>query len=401
MKHMSRWVYALVGFVVLLFAGLVYAWSVLSAPIAAEFRAWTAAQLSLTFTLVMIMFCVGQIVCGIMGDEYTAKMKLISSALLFLAGFFITSRATSLIMLYLGFGVMCGLASGLSYHAIIGTVVRWFPDKPGFISGFLLMGFGLGSFVIGKLYQALTPSDIGAWRFSFAVMGIVISAVLFICSFFIAAPQAQASTSAKAAVCRNELDTRAMLRRADFWLYYFWAIMLSAAGLALISQAGSIVSEVKPDIPAATVATIVGLISVFNAIGRIFFGSAYDKFGRSLSMHGVNLLFILCAIVVILAIKSHSAALLIAGFIIGGLAYSGVTPTNAAFIRDYYGTKHYSMNFPMINTNLIFASFGSTLSAALFDATHSYNSSFILILALATLGILCSLGISIQDKKAK
>ena len=59
MKQLNRWVYAIVGVIVLLFAGLVYAWSVLSTPIAAEFTAWSKAQLSLTFTLVMILFCVG------------------------------------------------------------------------------------------------------------------------------------------------------------------------------------------------------------------------------------------------------------------------------------------------------------------------------------------------------
>ena len=56
MKQLNRWVYAIVGVIVLLFAGLVYAWSVLSTPIAAEFTAWSKAQLSLTFTLVLCGF---------------------------------------------------------------------------------------------------------------------------------------------------------------------------------------------------------------------------------------------------------------------------------------------------------------------------------------------------------
>ena len=65
MKQLNRWVYAIVGVIVLLFAGLVYAWSVLSTPIAAEFTSWTKAQLSLTFTIVMILFCIGSLLCGL------------------------------------------------------------------------------------------------------------------------------------------------------------------------------------------------------------------------------------------------------------------------------------------------------------------------------------------------
>ena len=114
MRHLNRWVYAIVGVIVLLFAGLVYAWSVLSAPIAAQFSAWTKAQLSLTFTLVMIFFCLGSLLCGLLVGKLSAKATIWGSAVLFLAGFLLASRAQSLIMLYLSFGLMCGLGSGLS-----------------------------------------------------------------------------------------------------------------------------------------------------------------------------------------------------------------------------------------------------------------------------------------------
>lgn len=73
MKQLNRWVYAIVGVIVLLFAGLVYAWSVLSTPIGAEFTGWTKAQLSLTFTLVMILFCIGSLLCGLLAGRLSAK----------------------------------------------------------------------------------------------------------------------------------------------------------------------------------------------------------------------------------------------------------------------------------------------------------------------------------------
>ena len=124
----------------------------------------------------------------------------------------------------------------------------------------------------------------------------------------------------------------------------------------------------------------------------------YDKYGRSLSMQLVNGLFILTS-AVLLAMSRGSVAVVILGFVLGGLAYSGVTPTNSAFCRAYFGPGHYPVNFPLINTNLIFASFGSTVSGALYDAGGSYNSTFFLIIGLAAVGIVCSLAISAIDKK--
>ena len=406
MKQLNRWVYAIVGVIVLLFAGLVYAWSVLSTPIAAEFTGWTKAQLSLTFTLVMILFCIGSLLCGLLAGKLSAKNAVRVSAVLFLAGFFIASRCQSPITLYLGFGLLCGLASGLAYNGVMSTMVKWFPDKPGLISGVLLMGFGGGSFLIGKLYQAWTPAGIGGWRTSFVVLGIICCVVLAVCSFFFVAPGADYTVPAgkggrAVAAPREDIKPAVMLKRPAFWLYYVWAIAVSAAGLALISQASGVVWEASADQTAASVATIVGLISICNAVGRVLFGGMYDKFGRSLSMQLVNGLFILTSVVLLLAMSSRSVVVVIIGFVIGGLAYSGVTPTNSAFCRAYFGPTSYPVNFPLINSNLIFASFGSTISGALYDASGSYSSTFFLIIGLAVAGILCSLAISAIDRKRK
>ena len=400
MKHLNRWVYAIIGVIVLLFAGLVYAWSVLSTPIAAEFPDWTKAQLSLTFTLVMIFFCIGSLLCGFLAGKLPAKATVWGSAVLFLAGFLLASRARSLGMLYVSFGVMCGLGSGLSYNAVMSTMVRRFPDKPGLISGILLMGFGGGSFLIGKLYQAWTPAEIGGWRQSFVVMGIVIAAVLAVCSFFFVTTEETGKTSGSADISQTVESTPGKtLKAPTFWAYYVWAIVTSAAGLALISQASSVTLEANPAVAAGSVATIVGLISIFNAVGRVLFGGIYDRFGRRLSMQGVNVLFILTALILMVALAQKSVLLVIVGFIVGGLAYSGVTPTNSAFVRAYFGSQYYPVNLPLVNSNLIIASFGSTLSGALFDHTGSYNATFFLIIGFAAVGIVCSLVISALDRR--
>lgn len=406
MKQLNRWVYAIAGVIVLLFAGLVYAWSVLSTPIAAEFTAWTKAQLSLTFTLVMIFFCIGSLLCGLLSGRLSAKNAVRLGAALFLAGFFLASRCHSPLTLYLGFGVLCGLGSGLSYNAVMSTMVRWFPDKPGLISGVLLMGFGGGSFLIGKLYQAWTPADVGGWRISFLVLGVVCFVVLAVCSFFFVAPGADFTAPAgrggrAVAAPLEDCKPTVMLRRPAFWLFYVWAIAVSAAGLALISQASGIVWEISADQTASSVATIVGLISICNAVGRVLFGGVFDKYGRSLSMQLVNVLFVAASGVLLAALGSRSVPLVIAGFMVGGLAYAGVTPSCSAFCRAYFGPTHYPVNFPLIVSNLIFASFGSTISGALYDASGSYNSTFFLIIGLAAAGVLCSLAISAIDRTRK
>ena len=376
MKKTNRWFYAAVGVAVLLCAGMVYAWSVLSGPIAQEFPQWTAAQLSLTFTLVMILFCVGCMAGGFLSARVSAKVYLWVSAGLFLAGFALASRIQTLAGLYLSFGGLCGFGSGLAYSAVMGTVGKWFPDKQGLISGVLLMGFGISSFLIGKVYQACTPETVGAWRHSFLVLGIVTAAVLALCGFFMEKPGAGFVPPATAGKKKSyvnhvamETPTSLMVRRPAFWLYYLWAVLLSAAGLALVSQASGIAREVGREVsPGAT-------------------------------MQIVNGLFILTGAVLTAALKTGSFAVLVAGFVLGGLAYGGVTPTNSAFVSSYYGMQNYPQNFSIVNTNLIVASFGSTIAGALYDASKSYMMIYLMICALAVGGIAASAAITRCDKR--
>jgi len=405
-KQNTRWLYAVVGTIILLFAGLVYAWSVLSSPIAAEFSQWSQSQLSLTFTLVMTFFCVGGLVAGLVARKLNPKFNVWISGVLFLIGFVVSSFTQNLMTLYLGFGVCCGFASGFVYNAVMSTVSRWFPDQQGLISGILLMGFGIGSFLIGKVYQAAIPADIDGWRIGFRVIGVVIFVIFAICAFFVVKPGADyqlpaAKQKKKVGKVLGEYTTSQMLKTPTFWLYFVWAILLSAAGLSLISQASGVAREVGTGVSAGTIATVVGLISVFNGLGRILFGGLFDRIGRSKTMLAISAAFIVTAVILVIALQLGSFPLIVVGFICGGLAYSGVTPTNSAFVNTYYGPKNYAVNLPMINLNLIIASFGSTVAGALFDSTQSYFAVYLLMAGLAVAGIVVSLGISVFDKKRK
>ena len=128
MKKLNRWVYAIVGVIVLIFAGLIYAWSVLASPIAAS-TGWQPDSMSLTFTIAMSFFCLGGLVGGLLNGKINVRVNVIAAAVLFLLGFFITSRTSSIAMLYFGFGVCSGFASGLAYNAVMSTISTWFPDK--------------------------------------------------------------------------------------------------------------------------------------------------------------------------------------------------------------------------------------------------------------------------------
>lgn len=388
----NRWFYAGVGVVVMLFAGLIYAWSTIARPIAAFYPDWTSGQLSLTFTICMISFCFGGLYGGLSLKKRSAKINLITSGILFLSGFFIASRSQSLIQLYIGYGVFCGFAAGLSYTTTMATIAKYFPDKPGLISGVLLMGFGMGSFIIGKVYQAFTgPGE--AFRQSFLVFGIILFVVMVVTSFFMRNPDSEAlqniepiEKKSNQSVGMRDFPPKQMLKKTSFWLYAIWSILIGSAGLAFIAQASGIVLEVSPTMPAGTVSSIVGLISIFNGIGRVILGSMYDKIGRQKTMIIIDVVFLSAIFCLILAMATKSTVILVAGFIISGLGYGGLTPTNSAFVGDYYGRIHYPINLSIINMTLLVSSFGGTIAGVIFDMSGSYFGSLIFMAACIAIG---------------
>ena len=405
----TRWMYSIIGVLVMLFAGLVYAWSVLARPIGEFFTTWSSTQLSFTFTLCMMFFCLGGLITGILSKKYEPRLMLKISAMLFLIGFVVSSRSNSIITLYIGYGVIAGFASGIAYNSIMGNITKFFPDCPGLISGILLMGFGFGSFIIGKVYQTLTPSGAGVdkWRTSFLVFGIILFAVIFVASFIIRKPNSKEMKEISKLVVKDgnnkekeevNLTPSEMLKEKSFWLFFTWAILLSAAGLAVVSQASGIVMEVDKNCSAGTVSTVVGLISIFNGVGRVIFGGLFDKIGRLKTMMLNNILFVIAIVVIMFSINTRQFSFIILGFIAMGLSYGGVTPTNSAFVSAFYGSKNYSVNLSLVNMNLLIASFGSTIAGSLYDSSGSYFSTLIAMMVAVAVGTIITFMIR-ENKK--
>ena len=190
-----------------------------------------------------------------------------------------------------------------------------------------------------------------------------------------------------------------MVKKPAFWLYYIWAILLSAAGLVLVSQASGIATQVGPNVSDGNIATVVGLISILNGIGRVIFGAIFDKKGYRVAMTLDMIIMIVGALVLILALSTGNFLFIVLGFLIGGLAYGGVMPTNSAIISDFFGRTNYPVNYSLINTNLIIASFASTIAGKLYDASQSYMAPVMMMIGVTVVGFIVSLGI--RRPKAK
>ena len=154
----------------------------------------------------------------------------------------------------------------------------------------------------------------------------------------------------------EEVGAAVMLRRRNFWIYFVWAIILSAAGLAIINSSAPY-AQLFVGENLTLAASIAGIVSIANGVGRVIFGGMFDKIGYRLTMLIDCVVFVIAALVLMASYGTMNMVVLVIAFILIGLAYGGVTPTNSAFIAYFFGRENYAVNFPIVNLNLIFASF--------------------------------------------
>lgn len=395
-----RWLYLAAGVLALLFAGIIYGWSILKAPLAADFG-WTADQLALNFTLTMCFFCLGGMAGGLLSKRIGSRASLILAGVLSCLGFFLTARldGASVAMLYVSYGVLAGLGIGIAYNVIISTVNAWFPDKKGTCSGALMMGFGASALVVGNTVSVLMEHPAVGWRMAFTGLGAALGLILAAAGFLLRLPPAGLELpkpEGKAGGSSEDFEARdytpaEMVRRFTFWRAFVCIVFLAAVGNTVISFARDLSISVGAEAGLAT--TLVGVLSVCNGLGRIATGAVFDKLGRRKTMLLANAVAIAAAGVTLLSVLIGSVPLCVAGLCVTGFSYGSCPTISSAFVSAFYGSQHFSMNFSIMNFNLMGASLLATVSSMLFTSSGGYAVPFVLLLVLSGAALVLNLSV--------
>jgi len=389
----------ILGFAVMLFSGLFYAWSMFLD----ELPAWSAKATSLNFSLFIITFCLG----GLLGARLSAKLgqpkvARIGSLLILIGGLvFLTlpsmGMQASLVVLYLSYGVLCGVGIGMIYNANLSAVSSLFPGKSGLVSGLLLTGFGLGSLIMGKAVMSLAGA-IGFYPAFLCGVVLLVATAFFGAPLLTPAEKPAAGSAAAAAVdSSREMTTGAMIKTPIFWLFFLWVVFMTSGGLMVINRAAKIAQLFGA-------AAVVGMIvSVFNGVSRTFIGAFCDKFGSSASMLLSNAVAILAGVFMVAATYTGSKAMMILGLVAAGISYGCAMSMNAVVVREQFGSRNYPSNLSAATLSGIPASLlGPFVSGALQDASGgAYTTTFFAMIVVSCLALAMLLGILVLRKKAK
>ena len=420
-KETKRWRILVGALVVQIVLGTVYAFSVFVKPLQGEFG-WDRTTTQLAFSFAIVTFAITMIPAGRLQDRIgprkVASMGGILLGISFLLGSLLVDGSRPW-MLYLTYGIIGGAGIGFAYVCPIASAMKWFPDKKGLVTGLSVAGFGAGAlFFAGPASTLLLPPGGGAeamglsnvllvglgiskgsgfgigWKMFFVLHGVTCAALVLAGASLLSNPPAgwqprgwtlkqQQTRPAREAEWHEMLNTPLCCM---LWLTFIFG---ATSGLMAIGQWKPLMATIlngKTFAPSwmgnfGSFLEPVGILAIFNAMGRIFWGKVSDVIDRPRAM---MIMFLAqgMAFMMLVSVHSHFAIFLASAWV--GLNFGGNFALFPSATADYFGTRNLGMNYGWIFTAYGVAGIlGPIVGGVLYDATHAY------VIAFVFAGILC------------
>jgi MFS transporter, OFA family, oxalate/formate antiporter len=379
----SRWGIAMRSVVIQVVLGSTLAWSVYRDPLVAAFG-WTISQVTLAYATNLFVSGIASGLGGIWLARAGPRVVGLAAGLFFGVGLGLASlSADRLWLLYLGYGLIGGIGRGLGVIVPPATVVPWFPERRGALSGLVGAGFGFGVLLAAPAAAALTPA-VGVLP-TMAVVGAVGAAAIVWMALALELPPESHPVSEPAAAPRSgpDLTLAEALRTSSF--YGLWALLFvsTLGGLAFMSQSVPMAQEMTRVEPDAALGA-VGLASLALAFGQFFWAWLSDRVGRRAVF--LAMLLIQATAFLLMPFVSTPVGFAVLAVVVM-LCYGGSPGTMPAFAADYFGARSVGAVWGCLVTAMGSAAvLGPMLIAAVRDETGSYG------LALAVIGGLAAVG---------
>src|SRR6266481_3265266 len=340
MRTNNRWVIAIAGVFLQIALGAVYAWSVFRVPLSKQFG-WSISEVTLTFTISIFVLGFAAFFGGLWLNRKGPRIVALTGGALYGLGVFLASFSHSLLWLYLSYGVIGGVGLGLGYIVPVAVLVKWFPDRRGLITGIAVGGFGAGALITAPVATRLIQS-VGVLS-TFACLGIAYLIVTVIAGLFMQNPpdgwRPEGWTPTASQTSQRAGRDYTLGEALKTWQWYaLWVLLFlnTFAGISIISQEAPIFQELV-GVSAVVAASMVGIASIGNAFGRVFWAWVSDLLTRRATffvMFGLQvLLFWFLPSVTTVTVMTIVAFVVL-------MCYGGGFGTMPAFAADYFGSKN-------------------------------------------------------------
>jgi MFS transporter, OFA family, oxalate/formate antiporter len=365
-----------------------YVWALFTRPLSAELGV-SLAQLQVTFSLLIVLQTFLSPCQGFLVDRFGPRALLSLGAVLTGLSWMLAARADTLTALYLTYGLLGGIGTGIVYIGVVGHMVQWFPDRRGFATGMVAAGYGIGAVLTTWPIAAVVESS--GYRDALAQFGVVFAIVGFLAAQGLRRPPAAADEGLgimRAAVRASQsghTTPAEMLQTPIFWLMFVMMTMMSTSGLMVISQKGvftedfGLTNAIVFGLPLLPLT--LSLDRVTNGLTRPFFGWVSDHIGRENTM---TIAFALEGVAMTAWLMTRDNP--VAFVLLSGVVFFGWGEIFSLFpstLTDTFGTAHATTNYGFLYiAQGVGSVLGGPIAAVLHDNTGSWIPVFAVIIVM-------------------
>jgi OFA family oxalate/formate antiporter-like MFS transporter len=379
-KVPKGWLVVLGAILLQLSVGSIYSWSLFNEPFTSKFNL-QENKVVLTFSITVFTFAFVTIFSGKLQDRIGPRLVASIGGIFYGVGLFLTSTASSIIQLYIYYGIIVAIGVGFVYVCPLSTCIKWFPNKKGFITGIVVGAFGLGSLVFKAITEQLLASQ-GISK-TFLYLGIIHTILILIGAQFLTLPPDTATINSNKAVNEKliiNFTVPEMIKTKSFYLLWIIYLLGCISGLLVIGVATDIGVNLA-GLEHSVAANAVASIALFNAGGRLIWGAFSDKLGR------IKVVFILLVItsICMTALSVVNLSLVTFFITVSGIAFcfGGFLSVFPAITGEFFGLKNLGANY-----GIIYQAYGlSALAGPLIELlAGGLKPAFIICAVLSAVG---------------
>ncbi|EGT3615567.1 OFA family MFS transporter [Clostridium perfringens] len=359
--------------------GSIYTWSLFNQPIVNQFG-WKLSDVSLTFSIASFALAVSTLIAGKLQDKLGIRKLTSICGIILGLGLILTSKVSSIAMLYILAGIVVGAMDGIAYITTLSNAIKWFPNKKGLISGISVGAYGTGSLVFKYINSDFINKD--GFSHAFMIWGIIAMALIFIGAQLLKDAKVDDSKVVNGEESKD-FTVKEMLKTKQAYLLFIVMFTACMSGLYLIGIVKDI-GVTLAGLDAGTAANAVAIVAVFNTVGRLILGAISDKFDR-LKVVMCTLLVTLVSVSVLCFVKLNVVSFFAC---VSGIAFcfGGNITIFPAIVGDFFGLKNHSKNYGIIYQGFGLGALSGSIIATI---VGGFKPTFIVI------GVLCIISMAI------
>ena len=380
----SKWVQLALGVICMMsISSPQYVWALFTKPIMGQLGV-TLTELQVTFSILIVLQTFFSPFQGYLVEKFGPRLLLSIGTILTGLSWVLSANLTTVSNLYITYGVLGGLGTGIVYIGVVGLMVRWFPNNRGFAVGMVAAGYGIGALL--TTFPISTSLAESGLQGTLTFFGYLIGVVGLLAAQGIRVPHAdRVQTAGQIEPAASGVAPKTMLKTPVFWLMFLMMSMMSTSGLMVISQMGAFAKDFG-----ITSATVFGMAAlplaltidrVTNGLTRPFFGWVSDKLGREYTM---TIAFGLEAIAMFLWVMTRSDPVMFV--LLSGIVFFGWGEIFSLFpstLTDTFGQKHATTNYGFLYmAQGVGSIIGGPIAAYIHGVADSWIPVFAIMIAL-------------------